>query len=50
MKFISYSLNIFFIFIFRVFVMESGRIVESGHPNILLQDRHSKFATFVSNR
>merc|ERR1712059_10914 len=34
----------------RVLVMEGGTIVESGHPNILLQDGGSKFAKLVSNR
>eukprot|EP00092_Neocalanus_flemingeri_P010518 GFUD01011332.1.p1 GENE.GFUD01011332.1~~GFUD01011332.1.p1 ORF type:complete len:1535 (+),score=298.00 GFUD01011332.1:327-4607(+) len=34
----------------RVFVMEDGAIVESGHPNILLQDSGTRFSKFVSNR
>jgi len=34
----------------RVFVMEHGTVVESGHPNMLLQDSSSKFSQFVSSR
>ena len=33
----------------RVIVMDSGRAVEVGHPNILLQDPSSKFSQFVSS-
>ena len=34
----------------RVMVMESGEIVETGHPNILIQDSQSRFSRFVVNR
>jgi len=34
----------------RVYVMENGSVVESGHPNILLQDSSSKFSQFVATR
>jgi len=34
----------------RVYVMEKGTVVESGHPNLLLQDGSSKFSQFVSTR
>ena len=33
----------------RVLVMDNGKIVESGHPNNLLQDLTSQFSRFVSN-
>jgi len=32
----------------RVFVMEDGQVVESGHPNLLLQDGGTRFSKFVS--
>jgi len=34
----------------RVLVMEDGCIVESGHPNILLQDGETRFSRFATNR
>ena len=34
----------------RVLVMDQGTVVESGHPNSLLQDSASKFSRFVNNR
>ena len=34
----------------RVLVMRDGEIVESGHPNILIQDSGSRFSKFVVNR
>ena len=34
----------------RVLVMDQGTVVESGHPNALLQDSASKFSRFVNSR
>jgi len=34
----------------RVIVLEDGYIVETGHPNLLLQDGDSKFSKFVATR
>ena len=32
----------------RVVVMANGRVIEAGHPNMLLQDPTSEFSKYVS--
>ena len=39
--------SLFMVF-FRVLVMEDGCIVESGHPNILLQDSETRCGVKIS--
>jgi len=34
----------------RVFILEDGGVVESGHPALLLQDDSSRFSKFVASR
>lgn len=33
----------------RVIVMANGKAIEVGHPNILLQDRESKFSKLIED-